>query len=184
MSTGWYSRRLTPVVHAPHTRRRACIVAGFVTLKCSKTHVQRFVQCVILCSQVTAVSLWQNAACEHDITCCNMLAYLCPQVMLLVIVNRLKTNIVVVTRECALKGRNRFVKPVLNRFWIFWICTIDLTNLKPVWRIQANRVTDGLLERTKMADMKRNKFVYVFMWISAVIPVIMKVLHFTYLYYI
>ena len=49
--------------------------------------------------EVIAVSLWQNAACEHDITLCWPIC--ASQVMLLV--NRLKTNIFFVTRECALK---------------------------------------------------------------------------------
>jgi len=48
--------------------------------------------------------------------------------------------------------RNWFAKPVSNRFRIFQFCTISLSNLKPVWRIRANRFGDSLVERTKMAD--------------------------------
>ena len=52
----------------------------------------------------------------------------------------------------ALLGRNRFAKSVSNRFRVFWFRAVDMSNLKPVWRIRANRFVYGLVERTKTAD--------------------------------
>ena len=52
----------------------------------------------------------------------------------------------------ALLGRNRFAKSVSNRFRVFWFRAVDMSNLKPVWRIRANRFVYGLVEQTKTAD--------------------------------
>ena len=45
----------------------------------------------------------------------------------------------------ALLGRNRFAKSVSNRFRVFWFRAVDMSNLKPVWRIRANwtKTADG-----------------------------------------